>query len=74
MDLITKVAKRIGEAFVDAAMTIFSHAVNIVLVFAFALLIHFVPVWIVLSVIIFLLALIVYLTYRQELDDITEED
>lgn len=74
MDLITKVAKRIGEAFVDSAMTIFGHAVNIVLVFAFALLIHFVPAWIVLSVIIVLLALIVYLTYRQELDDITEED
>lgn len=74
MDLITKVAKRLGEAFLDAAMTIFGHAVNILIVFAFALLIHFVPVWIVLGVIIILLGLIVYFTYRQELDDITEED
>lgn len=74
MDIIIKVAKRIGEAFVDAALSLFGHAVNIVLIFAVALLLHFVPAWIVLGSIILLLCLIVYLTYRQELDDITEED
>ncbi len=74
MDIITKVAKRIGEAFVDSVLTILGHAVNIVILFAFALLLHFVPAWLILSVIIILLGLIVYLTYRQELDDITEED
>lgn len=73
MDIINKVVKRIGEAVVDAVMLMVGHAINVLVLLVTALLVSFIPVWLVLAVIIALSGTIGYLTYKEELDNIDEE-
>lgn len=74
MKIIKDTFKRVAEGIVDAFSLVFGTACNLLAVLIFSLVLNYVPAWIVLIAIIIVLLVIVYFTYKDELDSIKELD
>ncbi len=72
--LLKNIAVRLLDGFVDTVKLLFSTAMSILVILMFALVLHFVPVWIVITAIIVLLITISYFTYREELQELLDKD
>ena len=74
MKIIKNIFTRVGECIVESFSFMFGTACNLIAVLWFSLALHFVPVWFIATVIILLLLVVIYFTYKDELDSIKESD
>lgn len=74
MKIIKDTIIRVGEGLLDAFKLVVSSACNLFAVMFFALVLNYVPAWVIGTLVVAILALIVYYTYKEELEDSVDED